>query len=329
VKHTSIKAIAGAIALNLSIAAPTQAAQHHHQHGLSAPIGIMGDHVMPEGNWMLSYRLMSMTMEGNRTGTDRVATPLPGYMVSPLSMDMDMHMLGGMYGYSDDVTIMVMAPFISNEMDMLMNMSSTTFSRDSSGVGDVKLSATYKFGGNGSVLNAGLSLPTGSIDEKTQSPMMGGGIMQMPYPMQLGSGTFDLLLGATHVSGGHDMTWGVQGMATIRTGDNDNGYTLGNVINLNAWVSKSLTDTLAGSFRLNARDTDNIDGADPQINASMAPTGDPNLRGGTRVDAVVGINASFGIHTIGLEYAVPVHQDLDGPQLETDSVITLGIVSQF
>ena len=58
---------------------------------------VMGDHLMREGEIMLSYRFMRMDMDGNRSGTNRVSTPLPGYMVSPLEMTMDMHMLGAMY----------------------------------------------------------------------------------------------------------------------------------------------------------------------------------------------------------------------------------------
>ncbi len=40
--------------------------------------------------------------------------------------------------------------------------------------------------------NLGLTLyfPTGSIDERGATPM--GPNMQLPYPMQLGSGTYDL-----------------------------------------------------------------------------------------------------------------------------------------
>ncbi len=66
----------------------------HARPDSHAPIGVTGDHLMRKGEIMLSYRFMSMEMDGNRTGTDNVSVPLPGYMVSPLSMDMDMQMIG-------------------------------------------------------------------------------------------------------------------------------------------------------------------------------------------------------------------------------------------
>ena len=65
------------------------------------------------------------------------------------------------------------------------------------------------------------------------------------------------------------------------------------------------------------------------MNASLVPTADPKLRGGDRVDALVGLNWYFGEgslagHRLALEYGLPVYQDLDGPQLETDSILLLG-----
>ncbi|NOR42674.1 MAG: hypothetical protein GQ572_04995, partial [Gammaproteobacteria bacterium] len=44
----------------------------HTRPDSHAPIGVSGDHLMRDGEFMLTYRYMSMDMEGNRTGTDRV-----------------------------------------------------------------------------------------------------------------------------------------------------------------------------------------------------------------------------------------------------------------
>lgn len=111
----------------------------HTRPDSHAPIGVMGVHLMRPGEVMLSYRYMSMAMDGNRTGTDSVNTPLPGYMVSPLSMDMDMHMFTAMYAPSRKLTMMVTLPYASVSMDHLVNMSGANFTTESAGVGDVKL----------------------------------------------------------------------------------------------------------------------------------------------------------------------------------------------
>ena len=128
-------------------------------------------------------------------------------------------------------------------------------------------------------------------------------------------------------------SWGLQGLYTIRTGTNDNGYTLGNKLDLSAWIAKQLAASTSLSFRLNALDWDNIDGADTKLlPMPTVPTKDPNLRGGTRIDALAGINfvlPSLQSLRLAAEAGVPVYQDLNGPQLETDLVFTLGAQFTF
>ena len=63
-------------------------------------------------------------------------------------------------------------------------------------------------------------------------------------------------------------------------------------------------------------------------------TADPNLRGGQRLDLSVGVNwqarsEALRGHRLALEWGVPVLQDLDGPQLETDWILTLGWQKSF
>ena len=61
-----------------------------------APISIMGDHTHVKGGWMVSYRYMRMDMDDMRRGTDRISSGevfADGYVVTPESMTMDMHML--------------------------------------------------------------------------------------------------------------------------------------------------------------------------------------------------------------------------------------------
>ena len=318
-----------------------QAAEHEHsghdhtRPDSHAPVGVMGDHLMRDGEIMLSYRFMSMDMEGNRTGTNRVDTPLPGYMVSPLSMNMDMHMFGVMYAPSDKLTLMLMLPFTSISMDHIRHMDSLNFTTESSGIGDVKLAATYGLlakPGSDFLFNFVLSAPTGSIDERDNTT--GPNEVHLPYPMQLGSGTWDFTPGLTYVQTYDSWSWGAQGLYTFRTGENDNAYTLGDRLEATAWAAKQLAKSTSLSFRLHALDWDNIDGSDNKLMLmpSMVPTADPNLRGGSRVDALVGVNfvpPALNSLRLAAEAGVPVYQKLDGPQLETDLVFTLGAQYTF
>ena len=66
----------------------------------------------------------------------------------------------------------------------------------------------------------------------------------------------------------------------------------------------------------------------------MVPTADPDLRGGERLDLGVGANlyvpegAMEGFR-LAAEVLFPLHQDLDGPQLETDLTLVVGAQMTF
>ena len=183
--------------------------------------------------------------------------------------------------------------------------------------------------------NLGLSLPTGSIDEQDRTPGMGGfGTRQLPYPMQLGSGTVDVKPGITLVGQKGDWSWGAQAMATIRIDENKANYQLGNQVEASSWIARRLSDWVSSSFRMRSLTWGNIHGRDTRIptsgmgvNGFAVPTADPNLRGGTRLDALFGAN--FYIrrgfmkgHRFAVETGLPVYQYLDGPQLQTDWTLT-------
>ncbi len=255
-----------------------------------------------------------------------------GFSIVPLAMTMDMHMLGAMYGVNDNLTVMVMAPYLDLEMDLVTGMG-VNFTTRSSGLGDIRLNSLYRlarYGHHDFNLNAGISVPTGSIDERDATPM--GPDQPLPYPMQLGSGTWDLLPGITYTGHTDDLYWGAQAAAVLRLGENDNDYTLGNRFRLTGWVSKSWTAALSSSVRLAADWWGNIDGADsnlPAMAPMMVPTADPDRRGGRRYDALLGASiapttGALRSHRFGIEFGMPIYQNLDGPQLETDWTATIG-----
>lgn len=298
-----------------------------------APIGVMGDHLHGSGEWMFSYRYMFMSMDGNRDGTDEVSTSqvLEDFMVSPTDMDMQMHMFGLMYAPTENLTMMAMLPYIKKSMNHRTRMGGR-FKTTSEGFGDLKVTGLYrlfKYNIHKFHLNLGMSFPTGSIDEEDDTPA--GDDQQLPYPMQLGSGTFDLLSGVTYLANYSIVSWGGQILGTVRLGENDNDYTLGDRFNMTTWGAVNLKDWVSLSSRLNWDFWGDIDGADPQLNPVVVPTADPDLRSGNRLDMLFGLNFINRAgpeyvrgHRLAVEFGFPVYQDLDGPQLETDWVLTFG-----
>ena len=295
---------------------------------------VLGTHTHLAGEWMIGYKQMFMKMDGNRDGTNRKSTSevLTDFMVAPLDMTMQMHMLDVMYAPTDNLTLMAMLPYVRLSMDHVTR-TGARFTTRSEGVGDFQMNAHYTLYGDAResghrlLINAGLSFPTGSIDEKDDTPS--GRNQKLPYPMQLGSGTFDLLPGLTYLGESENWAWMGQVMGTIRLGENDNHYTLGNRLGLNSWVSRKITDWLALSVRMDGDFWGNIDGADPDLIPSMVPTADPNRRGGKRVDLSFGINlyvprGVFSGNRVAIEAGFPIFQSLDGPQLEKDFHLRIG-----
>ena len=354
------------------------AAEHVHDRPDShAPIGVMGDHLMEAGTWMMSYRFMAMHMDGMRSGTDeltpqevavlpnalagesmrmgnladgspRIMTVPPTYRISPLEMDMRMHMLGLMYGISHDVTAMVMFNYVEKEMTSVtfQGMEGTTvvgeFTGKTSGIGDTQVSALIRLNDNGNHhfhLNAGLSLPTGSITESGSvlppfAGMMGTSVDELveidrlAYNMQLGSGTVDLLPGLTYTATADDISWGGQVMATLRLYDNKEDYRLGNVFEGTLWLANQWQPWLSTSARISAKSEAGIQGRDLVITGGN-PLSDPANSGRDEVNVLLGFNllGSDGWvkdQRLAFEIGVPVYERVDGVQMSQEWTATLG-----
>ena len=171
-------------------------------------------------------------------------------------------------------------------------------------------------------MEGGWSFPTGSIDEKDNLPNTMGVDVRLPYPMQLGSGTFDVHPGMTYIGQTKNWSWGLHSDGTLRFGENDHDYRLGNEWRASVWGARALNRFISTTVRLDGHGWKNIHGADPSLNAMMVPTADPDRRAGERLDIVFGLNlyapeGRWSGHRLTLEGGLPVYQRLDGPQLET------------
>ena len=293
---------------------------------------VMGiHHTHPKGEWMVSYTRMQSRMAGNRSGTARLSDNevLNDFMVAPTSMDMDMHMVGIMGTPTDNLTIMAMVPFMEMSMEHVTR-GGKRFTTQSSGIGDVSVSGlytVYKREGSLIHLHLGGSLPTGSIDARGDTPA--GRDLRLPYPMQLGSGTFNLDPGVAYLVQNGRWNMGGHLGSSIPVGTNDNGYRLGRRAKLDAWVTRRWNDWFSSSFRTVASSWGDIEGADPLLNAAMVPTAVPDFRGGNRVELRVGLNfyvaeGEFARNRFSIEVAQPIRQSLHGPQLQQSFSLNIG-----
>lgn len=339
-----------------ALAAVTLISLHAAAHDIArpddhAPLGVMADHYHDAGEWMFSYRFMRMDMAGNRSGTDGIGADEivttepnrffgnpgqpPTLRVVPESMTMDMHMLGAMYAPTDWLTVMAMLNYHVREMDHITyagGMGTNIlggFTTKSEGLGDSSLTGLFRLHETETTrlhAVAGVSIPTGSNTETDTilTPMGGAPTPRLPYPMQLGSGTWDPVVGLTWNWLGERTSAGAQWRSTFRIDDNDEGYRLGDEHLVTGWVAWRLAQPFSLSLRLEGYSRGNIDGIDPVI---MAPvqTADPDRQAADRVSGGVGLNWSLPAgHRLAAELMTPLYQDLDGPQLETDWNLVVG-----
>jgi hypothetical protein len=320
-----------------------------------APIGVMGDHLHGAGEFMISYRYMHMDMAGSRIGTRRVSPEFivqnvpnrfagrpgqpPTLRVVPASMDMEMHMLGGMYGLSDNITLMAMLPVVVNSMDHITFQGGSgtdrlgNFQTTSKGLGDVGVSGLFRLGGlaGGDVVGRfGLRAPTGDTDntDDVLTPMGGRPRLRVPYMMQPGSGTWAATPGLSWRATSGSLGWGASYAGVLQFGRNDEGYTRGDEHELSAWASWLWAPALSSSLRLRAQNRERIQGIDASIVAPVQ-TANPDFQGGDRAEIGLGLNllgtrGMLAGHRLAAEYLLPFYQDLNGPQLETDATLILG-----
>lgn len=313
-----------------------------------APIGVMADHLHGGGEWMVGYRFMRTWQDELRDGTDRVSKQRAysstaagghGYHNAPTRMEMNMHMFEAMYGWSDRITLMLMANYMDMSMDAELHAhgpaAPVPYRMDSSGWGDTEVAALFDAGRTAHgrwVGKLGLSLPTGSITEGDGMPHGAHGAMipmRMEYNMQLGSGTYDLRPAMTYSEQRDGWSWGAQASAVLRLGENDQDYRLGHRGELTTWAARLWTPAVSTSLRLLGSRWGNVHGRDDAVDPHMSPAADPDAQGGQRIDVGLGTNlyvpsGALKGQRLALEFLRPVYQDLDGPQLANDWTVHAG-----
>lgn len=313
---------------------PAQEACMHTAAGSITPVGVMGSHTHHKGSWMFSYQFMHMNMENNLTGRKAVLPEsiLDQYMMAPGSMDMQMHMLGSMYALTDRLTLMGMLPYLNNRMHMQDRMGMPS-EMHSSNLGDISLTAMYSLikGHSQSLqLNMGLSLPTGSIEERGSMQHMQHSIdMCLPYMMQTGSGTWDLMPALTYMTIQHSFSYGLQGSGRLRLGENERAYRLGHLATLNAWANYQQNSWLSYSLRLQGLRNWALSGQDGEMDPMMSPSSDAINSGSQAVTSFLGTSLSIpkGLlkgHRLALEFGVPLYQEVNGIQMQAKNTLIAG-----
>ena len=316
-----------------------------------APAGIMTDHVHEKGKFAIAYSFMDMAMQGNQIGAKSVsdAAIFNTYMMATNRMNMQMHMLMPMYGITDKFTVMAMINYNVNSMSMHMmpmqsmpGMTMADYSNmptkmKSSGLGDTKIYALYNLlpsCNHRLVAGLGLSLPTGSINAKGSTILNNNSVL--PYCMQLGTGTFNLLPSLVYVGQGSHLSWGLALNANLKLGTNTRNYCMGNEYSVSPWLAYQFTNWISISARAEYYKMDKAVGNDATLNLISLNDGTANITnyGGQKINGYVGLNlyapSNFlkGARLL-LEYGMPAYQNTIGLQSTVKSVVTARLQFNF
>ena len=251
----------------------------------------------------------------------------------------------GAYDLSEQFILSLSIPYIRQETEHISSVPNfDDFTIVSEGLGDIEVAVSWLHQLSQSsnlLINLGLSLPTGSIDEVGRTPKDANVDTQLPYTMQLGSGTYDIKPSINYSAIAGNWTYGANINLTLRTGKNDRDYRLGNVYQAGIWSRYALTDWLEPSIRIDGIIWDKISGEDMDlrkeglpINPYPAAVVKPDNFGGTKLLALVGLRLKDPrgrLENTFLEFeaGTPFYQKLNGPQPSEDWRFSASLVLSF
>ena len=295
------------------------------------PAAIRHGQVLEPGEWRFGYRYTNHSLDGLRDGRDdlsRSDVVAEGYTSIADEMIVQEHLFELAYGWDERCTWVASLPVLFKELDTDL-VGGGSIEQEAEGIGDLQLGVVYDLDhdeGRRLRLHVMLGVPTGSFDEEDGGP--GGGDVTLPYPMQLGTGTFDLHPGVTWMRKKDGWSWGVQGAGRVHLGENSDDWAVGDSFDFNAWISRTLVNDVVGSLRLQNRSWGDYHGDSDDLDPTVDPLQNPHRQGGMRTDLAAGVAWELGagrdVNRLELEVGVPVDEWLDGPQLGTDLLLTFG-----
>ena len=303
-------------------------AHNTHRADSHAPIGVMSEHAHKKNEIMVSYRFMSMQMNDLYNGQKKINDSAVSEMMTPLDMKMNMHMIGAMWGFSNNITLLGMVNYSDNSMNMSkMNKKETMKTK---GLNNLKIGALYtikKTESNTFLAHTKLSIPVGSVDEKTNDKTT-----PVPYGMQLGSGTYDIELGSTYTKTFNDTSISLQGNTTLRLGKNKHDYALGNRYELNIWGQKNWTNNFSSSLKSTTTIQDNIQGEHKGITAMTKNMSPLYTTEQGYILSSIGIGANYINNSqllqgsrFAIEYSIPIFRKTNATNFTPESTLTFGI----
>jgi len=325
--------------------------------GGNMPMNIPGGGIPETHEFRFKIQPTIMHMSGLRRGTSNVdansvlgmpvmmGKPTGLYMATPTSMDMNMLNLAAGYSFTDDFFAGIMGMYTDNRMDMQFSsmMKTTTgvagYTMKSKGFADTMLMTKYRIYADDPMIPSreaslfgGLSMPTGSINQRNAThPLAMRRAELLPYGMQLGSGTWDPMIGLLYQRSISPWWWGVDARYTQRTGTNKRGYRLGNRAQIDTYVMYQAHVSLVLYGELNGDWQGKMHGQADEARTGlsghatkgvatspyMTPLWDPAFTGKTQLFTTLGVQwQPLPLQIVDIGVQLPVYQRMTGLQLK-------------
>lgn len=322
--------------------------------------GMFGVYAFPDkGQFVTGINVQNYKFSGLIRGSDSVSaetvvTSSPNYFagnpgqpptlrVVPQSAEATVIFPFINYSLNDKLAFVALAPLIKKKtkLEVFQGGGGTTSlgtnTVTSSGLGDIKIGVLYKLYNEDNrkhniIIDAVLSAPTGDItvEDNNLTPMNTIMKSRLAYGMQLGSGTWDALVGAAYWGKEKKWGWGAQFLATIPLeSENDEGWRYGDKKETTAWLSYEWKPTLVSSARIRHETQDEIEGLDSKI-VGAGLGANPENYGGKKTELSLGVNWMYQpARNLSFEYSKPVSQDRNGVQADHDQTIMISWRNAF
>lgn len=311
-------------------APPPGAAEH-------APAALIDLLVAPAQRWSVALQASATHAQGLIDGArkqTRAEVLAQGYTETPGALREQRQVLSLATSPSAGFTLRAALPLVEKALDA-RTAAGERFTLRAQGVGDLELGAGLaqeKCENERVAVGLTLRAPTGSVTARDERP--GAPASKLEYPLQIGSGTWDLSPTLAWRLSSNSWIWGLDLEGTLHNGHNSEGWARGDSFSASGWAAYEWSPGLSGSVRLAAERWGNVRGADDELDPSATPAADAKKQSGERVDAALGLNwmpASGFLEggLVGLELGAPLAQDLVGPQLAQDWFATLGVTLSF
>ena len=286
--------------------------------------------------WRLQYRFLKAEFGDYGDGTRKISNDevlfSPGteartdknFPVVPTTITQEVHAIVASYNFERNIQVMISASYVKQSTNHISIIPGYDFfTINSSGIGDVSVIGSYDLSYSVDTswqFGIGVSLPTGSIDKEGDTPRAPG-LQQLPYTMQVGSGTYDMPINIAYTHVQNSFNWGAELAAKVRFGKNDRDYRLGDRVMFTGWIRFKNFQWVKPSVKLTFEHSGSIHGLDQELLVPAAfpypaPVTNPKLFGGQQANIILGLRFPLksARQSVDFELGKPIYQSLNGPQ---------------